>query len=131
MNFSTIKTWLAGLCVVALAGCGGGGGAAGDSALGGGSGSPASPTVTLSLSSPTVTAAAPATVTVTVRDAAGNPIAGTVVDLSTERGTLATLSVASVATDAKGTATATLTAAVGGLSEIGRASCRERVSVLV
>ena len=116
MNFSTIKTWLAGLCVVALAGCGGGGGAAGDSALGGGSGSPASPTVTLSLSSPTVTAAAPATVTVTVRDAAGNPIAGTVVDLSTERGTLATLSVASVATDAKGTATATLTAAVGGLS---------------
>ena len=116
MNFSTIKIWLAGLCVVALAGCGGGGGASGDSALGGGTGSGASPTVTLSLSSPTVTAAAPATVTVTVRDAAGNPMAGTVVDLSTERGTLATLSVASVATNASGVATAQLSIAAAGLS---------------
>ena len=118
MSFVTIKAWLAGLCVVALAGCGGGGGASGDPALGGGSGSGAgaSATVTLSLSSPTVTPAAPATVTVTVRDAAGNPMAGTVVDLSTERGTLGTLSVASVATDAKGVATATLTASIGGTS---------------
>ena len=117
MNFSTIKTWLAGLCVLALVGCGGGAGSeAGTSGFGGGSGSGSSATVTLVVSSSTVTAATPATVTLTVRDAAGNPIAGTVVDLTTERGSLATLSVASVATDAMGTATATLSAASGGIS---------------
>jgi len=118
MSFMTIKTWLAGLCVLALVGCGGGGGSggSGDPVLGGGSGSGSSATVTLVVSSPTVTAASPATVTVTVRDAAGNPIAGTVVDLTTERSTLATLSVSSVATDAKGTATAILSVAAGGLS---------------
>ena len=40
MNFSTIKTWLAGLCVVALLGCGGGSGStdAGVPVLGGGAG---------------------------------------------------------------------------------------------
>lgn len=72
--------------------------------------------VALALSSGTVTAASPATVTVTVRDARGNPISGTVVDLSTVRGNLAQLSVASVATDSNGNATATLSAASGGVS---------------
>ena len=120
----TIKAALGALMMLALVACGGGGG--GDSGTlvlpgtgsggGSGTGSTGSPSVTLSLSSPTVTVVAPATITVTVRDAKGNPMSGTVVDLTTVRGTLASLSVASVATDANGNATATLSALTGGLS---------------
>jgi len=116
MSFMTIKTWLAGLCVLALVGCGGGGGsdAGGTPVLGGDTTTGA--TVVVSLSSAVLTAASPATVTVTLRDNKGNPVAGKVVDLKTPRGGLATLSVASVVTDAAGTGTATLSAAAGGLS---------------
>jgi hypothetical protein len=119
MSFLTIKTWLAGVCVVALVGCGGGGGDAGGTpVLGGDTGNNTSTgaTVVVSLSSAVLTAASPATVTVTLRDNKGNPVAGKVVDLKTPRGGLATLSVASVVTDAAGTGTATLVAAAGGLS---------------
>lgn len=122
MSFMTIKTWLAAMLVMALVGCGGGGGGDAGSAVlpgtgsGSGSGSTGGATVTLAISSPTVTPASPATVTVTVRDAKSIPIAGAVVDLSTARGTLATLGVASVATDTNGSATVALLAAAGGLS---------------
>lgn len=127
MSFATIRCWLAAVSVLVLVGCGGGGGDAGTLVLpgsGSGTGGPgsgsggttASPTVAVSLSSATVTAASPATVTVTVRDAAGSPVAGKVVDLTTSRGNLATLSVSSVATNASGSATAVLSAAAGGAS---------------
>jgi hypothetical protein len=116
MSFMTIKTWLAGLCVVALAGCGGGGGsdAGGTPVLGGETATGA--TVIVSLSSSVLTAASPATVTVTLLDNKGNPVAGKVVDLKTPRGGLAVLSVSSVVTDAAGTGTATLAADASGLS---------------
>ena len=118
MSFVKIRAWFAALAVTALVACGGGGGDAGSAVLtgpgsGGGVGGAS---VSLSISSTTVTPTSPATVTVTVRDAAGNPITKTVVDLKTERGTLATLSVASVATDVNGNATVVLTAGTGGLS---------------
>ena len=72
--------------------------------------------VTVALSSGTITAVSPSTVTVTVRDLRGNPVAGAVVDLSTLRGNLASLSVASVATGAAGSATAVLSVAAGAIS---------------
>ena len=115
MSVMTIKTWLAGVCVLALVGCGGGAGSeAGTPILGGDTSTGA--TVGVSLSSAVLTAASPVTVTVTLRDNKGNPVPGKVVDLKTPRGGLASLSVASVVTDAAGTGTATLTAAAGGLS---------------
>ena len=126
MSFVKIRSWVAGLLVLALVGCGGGGGSdAGTPVLPGtGSGSEsgggvtpiASPTVQVAVSSSTVTAASPAEVTVTVRDAKGVPMAGKVVDLQTARGTLATLNVQSVATDANGSANALLSANAAGLS---------------
>ena len=115
MSVMTIKTWLAGVCVLALVGCGGGAGSeAGTPILGVDTSTGA--TVGVSLSSAVLTAASPVTVTVTLRDNKGNPVPGKVVDLKTPRGGLASLSVASVVTDAAGTGTATLTAAAGGLS---------------
>lgn len=126
MSFVKIRSWAAGLLVLALVGCGGGGGSdAGTPVLPGtgsgtGSGSggttTASPTVEVAVSSSTVTAASPAVVTVTVRDAKGVPMAGKVVDLKTARGTLATLDVSSVATDVNGSASAVLSANATGLS---------------
>ena len=124
MSFLKIRAALSGLLMLVLVACGGGGGGSSDAGApvlpgtgsGSGAGSTGSASVTLAVSSPTVTAASPATLTLTVRDAKGSPMAGTVVDLSTERGTLASLSVASVATDANGNATALLSAASGGLS---------------
>ena len=124
MSFLKIRVALCGMLMLVLAACGGGGGGSSDAGApvlpgtgsGSGPGSTGSASVTLAVSSPTVTAASPATLTLTVRDAKGSPMAGTVVDLSTERGTLASLSVASVATDANGNATALLSAASGGLS---------------
>ena len=66
--------------------------------------------VTVAVSSSLITSASSATVTVTVRDASGNPVPGTVVDLSTVRGNLANLSASSVFTGSAGTATSTLSA---------------------
>ena len=125
-----LASWFRWLCLALLSSllvaCGGGGGGTDGSGTppfggpgsggGGGTGGGTGPTVALSISSSMVTAVSPATVTVTVRDASGNPISGTVVALSTGLGTLANLSVASVATDANGSATVTLTAVPGGVS---------------
>ena len=126
MSFLKIRAALGGLLmlVLVLVACGGGGGGSIDAGApvlpgtgsGSGAGSTGSASITMAVSSPTVTAASPVTVTLTVRDAKGSPMARTVVDLSTERGSLASLSVASVATDSNGNATALLYAASGGLS---------------
>ncbi len=81
----------------------------------------ASTTIEVSVSPVTFSAASPSTVTVTARDARGNPVSGVVVDLTTTRGGLALLGVASLATRADGTATTTLTAAgagVGGADQV-------------
>ena len=124
----TILQRLLSMCVLLLlAACGGGGGDAGSPAFGsgsgatggGGTGSPTSPTVssekiTLSITSSTVTATAPATVTVTLRDAGGTVLPGRVINVATARTGLATLSAASVLTNAQGSATVTVLAAAGG-----------------
>lgn len=124
MSISRFKNWFALLSVMMLVACGGG--SSGDSGSlvlpgtgsggGGTGGNTGNPTVAVALSSTTVTPAAPATVTVTVRDAKGNPIAGVVVDLSMVRGEFAKLGVTSVATDANGTASTTLSALTTGVS---------------
>jgi protocatechuate 3,4-dioxygenase beta subunit len=125
MCFSKFKSWVAGLLVLALVGCGGGGG--GDSALGNGAGSPVlggggtsggvgGPTLSISLSSPNVTAQAPATITATVRTATGTPVAGSVVSFSLARNDLGTLAADSGLTNAQGMATVGLLAAASGLT---------------
>jgi hypothetical protein len=132
MSFMKIRAVLAGLVLLALVACGGGGGgisAAGTSVLpgtgagtgtgngtGSGGATTSSATVAVAVSSNIVTAASPATVTITVRDASGNPIANTVVSLTTQLGSLGNLSVPSVATNSSGSATALLSAASAGLS---------------
>lgn len=125
MRISSIKSWVAGLCVLALVGCGGGG-SAGDSALGDGAGTPVlgggttggvgGPTLSISLSSPNVTAQAPATITATVRTATGAAVAGAVVSFVLERSDLATLAADSGLTNAQGMATVGLLAAGNGLT---------------
>lgn len=77
---------------------------------------PRTATLALAVSSAEVTAAAPATVTATVRDAAGLPVAGVVVGLTTARSGLGQLSAPSVLTDASGQGRVTLLAASGGLT---------------
>jgi len=118
------------LCVLfTLAACGGGGGSAGTPAFGSGSGSgtgtspgpgttvtPGTAKITLSISSTTVTTASPATITLTLKDASDAPISSKVVSVATARTGLATLSTASVLTDAQGVATFIVRAASGGLT---------------
>lgn len=128
MRLTRLKNWLAVLAVTGLVACGGGGGDAGTPILpGSGGGTPgtgsggtgtttASMMVSVNLASPTISPANPTTVTVTVRTSQGQPIAGRVVDLSTERTGLGLLGVTSVATDANGTATTSLRANGNGLS---------------
>jgi hypothetical protein len=77
---------------------------------------PRTPTLELAVSSTGVTAASPTTVTATVRDAAGLPVEGVVVGLSTSRTGLGVLSAASVLTDASGQGRVSLSAASGGLT---------------
>ncbi len=79
-------------------------------------GAAGSSNLAVSLSGTTVTPAAPVTVTVTLRDGLGNPVRQTVVNLSTQRGNLATLSQTSVLTDAAGAATVTLSSAASGVA---------------
>lgn len=129
MRFSNIKSWVAGLCMLALAlllaGCGGGGG--GDSALGDGAGTPVlggggssggvgGPTLVISTSSPNLTPQAPATITATVRTATGAAVSGAVVAFSLSRSDLASLAADSGLTNAQGTATVGLLAAASGLT---------------
>lgn len=108
MFFSKFKSLVAGLCVLALVGCGGGG-AAGDSVLGNGSGTPVlgsgnvgGPTLSVSISSPNVSSAAAATVTATVRDASGVPVPGAVLKFELGRSDLARLAADSALTNAQG-----------------------------
>jgi hypothetical protein len=106
--------WVA-LSAVGLVACGGGGGASGTSPFGSGSGttdstgttgvvSNQSASVVVNISpSNVISASAPGTVTALVKDASGNPIAGTIVTF-TVSGTLAVVSPATVLTDATGSA---------------------------
>lgn len=137
MNWKNLG--LLALTAVLVAACGGGGGSSsspgynvsnnaafgnGTSSGGGTSGSTdvssnVSGAVVLSLSSNTISASQPATVIAVVKDAAGIPIAGALVQFAltgTGASTLATLSPASAITDATGQAATTLTPAVGATS---------------
>jgi len=121
-----LKRLLSTMALLVLAACGGGGGDPGAPPFsGGGSGGGSSgggetpvtgtPVVTLALSSTTITQQAPATLTATVRDAAGNPVSGSVVTLRTVRSDIGQLTASSVLTDASGNGSVTLQAAVGGV----------------
>jgi hypothetical protein len=66
---------------------------------------PESPTLALALSNTTATAAAPVTVSVTVRDAANNPVVGTVVSFSTQFG-VGRFAISTALTNGTGVATA-------------------------
>ena len=117
------------LALLALAACGGGGGSSGTSSFGSGGGTgtggtggtgtggttTGTPTLQISLSSTDVTSATPATLTATLRNAAGAAMPNAVVALTTVRGNLATLSVASVLTNAQGVATARLISTASGV----------------
>ncbi len=110
--------WIKALATVGLsavlAACGGGGGSSGASGFpgggsggGGGGGSTGVPTLTVSLSSTTVTGAAPVTVTALLKDGAGVPVSGQVVNFSAT-GALGTFSPSSALTDATGSVTVKL-----------------------
>ncbi len=116
------------MALLVLAACGGAGGdggspyggpvPGGDGGTGGGdgSGTTGAASLSLSISSSTITATAPATVTLTLRDAAGSPIAGKVVNVTAGRTGLVVLSASSVLTSSAGTATVGVQAASGGLT---------------
>ena len=96
MVFATFKSWVAGLCVLALVGCGGGGGA-GDSNLGTGAGTPVLGTsitnpvaadLVLTLSATTVPNDGTTTITATAiaLDSRNNVVAGVPITLSADSG---------------------------------------------
>lgn len=106
MRFSSIKSWVAGLCVLALVGCGGGGGG-GDPLLGGATGATASDlTITFPSTTLANTVAAKIEATVTVVDANRAAIPNIPVTLSVNGG--ATVSAGSAQTDATGQVQATV-----------------------
>lgn len=74
------------------------------------------PSLTVGLSTAQITPAVGSTVTVTLKSASGVALPDVVVNLSTGRGNLADLSVATVRTDASGQATATLKASTSGIT---------------
>lgn len=134
MNWKNLMLWAA--TTVLVAACGGGGGSSsspaynvsGNAAFGNGSSgnggststtdvsSNLSGAVVLALSSNTISASQPATVTAVVKDAAGIPVAGALVQFAlsgTSSSGVATLSPASAITDGNGQAVTTLTPAVG------------------
>ena len=92
--------------LLALAACGGGGGGSGTSTFIGG-GTTGQPTLTVSVNPTTVTAATPGIVSAKVVDAAGVPVAGQVVQFSTQ-GNLGKFSAPSALTATDGTATVTV-----------------------
>lgn len=106
MMFSRFKAFVAGVCMLALAGCGGGGGG-GTPFVGGGGGNNGNPTVTVGLSNTVVSSAAPVTVTTTVKTGTGQPAPNVVVNFATEN-KLGAFSAPSALTDANGVATVTL-----------------------
>lgn len=74
------------------------------------------PALTVALSATQITPAVGSTVTVQLRSATGVAMPDVVVSLATGRGNLASLSVATVRTDANGQATAQLTAGTSGIT---------------
>lgn len=79
-------------------------------------GNTSGPAMTVALSTTQITPSVGATVTVTLRSSTGVALSDVVVSLSTGRGNLADLSVATVRTDANGQATATLKASTSGIT---------------
>lgn len=79
-------------------------------------GTTSGPALTVALSTTQITPAVGANVTVQLKSAAGVAMSDVVVSLSTGRGNLADLSVATVRTDANGQATATLKASASGVT---------------
>lgn len=77
---------------------------------------PSAPTIVLSLNASTVTPQQPASVSLQLLDGLQQPVAGAVVSLRTGRTNLATVSAASVLTNAQGQATATLSSAASGVA---------------
>jgi hypothetical protein len=104
--FSRFKAFVAGVCMLALAGCGGGGGG-GTPFVGGGGGNNGNPSVSVGLSNTVVSSAAPVTVTATVKTGTGQPAANVVVNFAAEN-KLGAFSAPSALTDANGVATVTL-----------------------
>ena len=112
MNFSTIKTWLAGLCVLALVGCGGGAGSeAGTPVLGGTPSKTAVAGLVVTLSAPSISNAgtATATATVTAIDANNNAVASAPVTLAADANAVLTVQgTGGSVTNASGTLVATV-----------------------
>ena len=123
MSVVKFKSWFAGLCVLALVGCGGGGGSAGTSVLGGGAGTPilgsgnvGGPSLVVGISSPGITAQSPATVTTTIRDAGGVPISGVVVSFKNARTDIGQLSADSALTNSQGMGSVGLSASAASIT---------------
>lgn len=114
MSVVKIKSWLAGMCVLALVGCGGGSGSAGDPLLGGGTPTPSPSSVTgivVTLSSTNVanTGAETVTATVIALDANNNALRSVPVTLAADKnGVVTILGDAGSVTDASGRMTATI-----------------------
>ena len=90
MNFSTIKTWLAGLCVVALVGCGGGAASEAGTPVLGGSATPIASSIVLTLSANSVANNGSQAVTATALalDAKNNTVVGVPITISVDTGTV-------------------------------------------
>ncbi len=109
MSFSNFKSWVAGLCVLALVGCGGGGGG-GDPVLGGGTGSGTSTAASVDISASSATLGdgeSTVTVTAIVKNASNVGMANTTVAWGTTAGSLTGTS---TTTDSDGKAQATFSA---------------------
>jgi len=111
MSFVKIKTWLAGLTVLALVACGGGGGgSAGDPVVGGGSGGNSSTAARVDVSASNTTLGdgdSTVTVTAIVKDANNVALPNTALTWAASAGSLTG---AALTTDADGKATATFSA---------------------
>ncbi|MFG6441597.1 beta strand repeat-containing protein [Roseateles sp. LKC17W] len=79
-------------------------------------GTTSGPSLTVGLSNQLITPAVGATVTVTLKSSTGTALSDVVVNLSTSRGNLGTLSVTTVRTDANGQGTALLKASTSGIT---------------
>ena len=109
MRFSSIKSWVASLCVLALVACGGGGGA-GDPLLGGGGVSASNLTITLPAATLANTIGATIVATVTAVDANNATLGNVPVTLLVSGG--ATVTAGAEKTDANGRVLGTIS--IGG-----------------
>ena len=107
MSFMTIKTWLAGLCVVALAGCGGGAASEAGTPVLGGTTVPKATNIVLTLSANSIAnnGSQPVTATALALDANNNTVAGVPVLISTDTGVVTP---GGKVTDALGAVTASI-----------------------